>query len=78
MLEKLNDSEKLSSTWIKIKKMLESELYDLRLRNDGGFGELTEIETAKIRGSISLIKALLDIECPEENYGDQDWPPTLD
>lgn len=71
MLEKLSVNERYSPTWVKIKKMLQSELEELRIKNDGGFVALSEVETAKIRGSISLIKALLDIDCPEENTGDQ-------
>lgn len=62
----LNESEKQSPIWLKIREYLKEELNDLRQKNDSEFGNISEIETAKIRGAISCIKDLLDIDCPVE------------
>lgn len=53
----LTVGDRLSPLWAKVSKHLEARLHSLRCQNDGD--KNTE-ETAKLRGRIAEIKALLD------------------
>lgn len=55
----LSESEKQSPLWKKIKDHLDAKLNTARLKNDG---ELDEIQTARLRGSIAEIKSFLALE----------------
>ena len=52
----INDTEKGQPLWAKINKHLEDRLDTLRRQNDG---DLTEVETARLRGCIQEVKALM-------------------
>ena len=53
---KLNEIEKTSAIWQKIEEELKSDLDTLRKKNDN---DLTDIETARLRGQISFCKKIL-------------------
>ena len=52
----LTELERQSAVWTKVSEELNSRLTSARLRNDG---ELNEIETARLRGQIFVLKSLL-------------------
>lgn len=52
----LNDIERSSSVWMKLKEHIDSEISILRKRNDG---DLDQYETSRLRGRISALKGLL-------------------
>lgn len=56
----LSKEERGSALWAGLKKRLEAKLLDLRTRNDSA--NLTEAETARLRGHIQCIKSLLDLD----------------
>ncbi len=62
----LDLSDRQSATWRKLKKHFETRLAEMRARNDNDLDVLT---TAKLRGSVAVIKELLAL-------GDQD--PTME
>lgn len=49
-------SDNQSPTWLKLKEHLEERLTSLRIKNEGN---LTEIETANLRGRCAELRALL-------------------
>ena len=55
----LTETEKHSSTWIKISKELERRLDVYRKKNDN---DMTEYETFRLRGQIAEIKSLLKLD----------------
>ncbi len=55
----LNDLDRRSDTWKKIKAHYEAELAKLRQQNDG---ELDAEKTARLRGRIFEIKRILDMD----------------
>ncbi len=54
----LNDIEVKSAIWQKISRYAKGRIDTLRKRNDG---DLSEQETAKLRGKIAAFKELLDL-----------------
>lgn len=62
---KLNAAEVNEPIWKKIEKHLAERLDVLRLKNDG---DLTEVETAKLRGCILAFKEMLDVAKPLTDY----------
>lgn len=54
--------DKVSTTWLRLKKHLESELAIARLKNDDE--KLDPIQTAMIRGRIKTLKSILALETP--------------
>lgn len=63
----LHDHERKSPLWAKLKEHFEHELSVLRERNDGN---LSEIDTAKLRGKIAAAKEFLLLERPEDTEPD--------
>lgn len=63
MTRLLNDQDINSATWAKIRTHYEGELASLRKKNDGNIN--TE-ETARLRGRIAEVKALLALDKPIE------------
>lgn len=63
----LTQGEKTSPFWAKMKVYLESELQRARKRNDDQ--QLDQLDTAALRGRISLLKTLIAL-------GDEDRPQT--
>jgi hypothetical protein len=57
----LTEAEKSSALWKKLKAHLEERLELNRKKNDG---DLTEIQTAKLRGRNSELKHLIDLDNP--------------
>jgi hypothetical protein len=55
---RLSPSDKLSSLWTRLEKHLQERLALLRAQNDGDLGD---VMTAKQRGRIMEIKALLEL-----------------
>lgn len=55
----LNDLERKSELWLKLKKHYEERLAQMRRKNDN---DLNERDTAELRGRIKEIKELLDME----------------
>ena len=55
----LTETEKHSSTWIKISKELERRLDVYRKKNDN---DMTDSETFRLRGQIAEIKSLLKLD----------------
>lgn len=55
----LTEADRHSPVWLKLEKYLEDELRKARLRNDG---DLNSEETARLRGKISMLKVLLDLD----------------
>lgn len=70
----LNGAEAQTALWQKIKAHYEKQLDLLRKQNDG---ELNEIETAKMRGRILEVKAILALDKlpPGTKIGDSLEPP---
>lgn len=56
-----------SATWAKMKVYLELRLDILRKKNDGS---LSDVETARVRGQIAMIKELLGLDTPTVNPTD--------
>lgn len=52
----LSDAEKCSAAWGKVQAYLEKRLTELRIANDR---DMTEQETAKQRGRIAEVRAML-------------------
>lgn len=61
MNQLLTEGEKLSSTWVKLKAYMEKRIETLRIRNDGNFND---VETAKLRGQIHVLKELVALDSP--------------
>ncbi len=64
---RLTAVEIASSTWARLKQHMEEERQRLRIRNDG---DLTETETARVRGAIRQLTVLLDLEKPPPDLGE--------
>ena len=56
----LTKEERASALWQGLKKRLDAKLQDLRTRNDSA--NLTEAETARLRGHIKALKDLLALD----------------
>jgi len=52
----LNEEDRRSAVWARLMRYMNDRLAELRLANDA---DKTEIETAKLRGQITEIKAFL-------------------
>lgn len=59
----LSTGERLSPLWMRLKKHLEEQLRRAREKNDAV--NLTEAETAALRGEIAAIKKLLKLDREE-------------
>lgn len=57
----LTEEDRNSPLWLKLKTEWENELLKLRARNDDPSGKLSDLETARIRGGIAMIKRNLDM-----------------
>lgn len=68
----LTDFETQSALWQRIEKHLEERLSILRERNDGG---LEQVETARIRGSIGMIKEILAWAKPAPQINGDSYGP---
>lgn len=55
---KLNDAERLSAAWHQVERHAKHRLSTLRAQLEG---DLDELKTAKIRGSIAELKAILQL-----------------
>jgi len=55
----LRNSDRLSETWVRLRKHLTARLNELRTKNDA---DLTPTETASLRGRIAEIKSLLALD----------------
>lgn len=55
----LNHVEAQSALWLKLKSYMEEQLDVARRKNDG---DLDPFETAKLRGRIAALKALIALE----------------
>lgn len=53
---KLEPHERQSALWNRFSKHLEEKLFDVRAANDG---DKDPVQTAKLRGQIGLLKALI-------------------
>lgn len=53
---KLTNTERSSSSWLKIKDEINERIGLLRVKNDG---DLSEVETARLRGRIAALKDLV-------------------
>lgn len=67
-MEKLNEIEIKSALWLKIEAWANGQIDLLRKRNDG---DLDNMATAKLRGKISALKALLDLAQPDPTITNQ-------
>lgn len=56
---KLTEAERLSPVWARVKQILEERIAQHRIANDAG---LPPEATAKLRGRISELKALLKLD----------------
>lgn len=69
----LTKDETHSALWLKLREHLESKLDFYRRKNDG---DHNDIETALIRGRISVLKNLLELDQPDRHqdaeYGFED------
>lgn len=54
----LNESDLISTTWLKIKRHYEARLHELRAKNDS---ISTPEKTAWLRGEIAEVKRILDL-----------------
>lgn len=64
-----------SETWKALVEKYETRLDDLRKRNDG---DLSDIQTAKLRGRIHEIREFLALAKAPEQVADEDQnPPSL-
>ena len=70
---KLDDHERASALWQKLEAHLRERLNMARLKNDG---ELSEVETARLRGQIFALKSLIalgrDSVVPSNSTDDHD------
>lgn len=55
---RLEQSDKVSPTWMKLRQHFEEELATLRKMNDG---KLDEVATARLRGRIREVKYVLSL-----------------
>jgi hypothetical protein len=60
---KLSYADKTSATWVKLEAHLTEELSNLRLRNDA---DTDAVATARLRGRILQIKAILSLATEEK------------
>ena len=65
---KLTTYERESALWKKLEEYLEEKLSIYRSRNDG---DLSEIETARLRGRISMVKEFLALSEAPEHIADE-------
>jgi hypothetical protein len=66
---KLTQYELQSAVWVKLREHLERQLQDSRSRNDG---DLNEIDTARLRGRIAVIKQILAFGEPTPEQAEPD------
>lgn len=66
---KLTEAEKQSALWSKLKKHFEERLQSSRLKNDQ---DLSDKETAELRGRIKELKYVIDLETSPSNLTDAD------
>jgi hypothetical protein len=57
-VDKLSRNDIASATWQKLAKHLARRIDDLRAQNDG---QLSELDTARLRGRIAEIKQILSL-----------------
>jgi hypothetical protein len=69
----LLEHERKSPLWQKLRKHFENELMSLRERNDA---DLTELETARLRGKVKQVKEFLLLETPAETDPDDSNEPS--
>ena len=55
---KLNHQDKTSGTWLRLKEHYEARLAILRAKNDG---DLTDLQTAALRGEIRMVKQFIEL-----------------
>lgn len=60
---KLDRIESQSAVWLKLKEHIEDCLSQLRQQNDG---DLSDIDTARLRGRVAMCKELLALEYSEQ------------
>lgn len=58
---KLTDLERHSALWRKLNEHLEDQLRICRLKNDG---DMSDLETAKLRGRIAALKSIIALAEP--------------
>lgn len=66
---RLDKLESQSAVWLKLKEHIEERLIQLRMQNDG---DLSDIETARLRGRVAMCKELLALEHSEPAEVEQD------
>jgi hypothetical protein len=64
----LDPIERQSAVWLKLKKQLEARLAMLRMKNDS---DLSPHRTARLRGRIEEVKALLSLGTDKPNLPDE-------
>lgn len=52
----LTDADKLNPLWVRLEKHFQNRLTVLRMQNDG---DLSDVETGRLRGQIKEVKAIL-------------------
>lgn len=64
-----SQEDRYAAVWLRVKRYYESRLETLRRQNDA---DLDDISTARLRGRIMEIKALLDLDTPDPAIRDTD------
>ena len=65
----LDKLESQSAVWLKLKEHIEERRSQMRMQNDG---DLSHIETARLRGRVAMCKELLALEPSEPAEVEQD------
>lgn len=55
---KLTEHESQTAVWLKLETYFKEQLESLRCQNDG---DLNELDTAKLRGRVATLKAILSL-----------------
>lgn len=65
----LTNTDRSSDTWMRIREFLEKRLEGYRAQNDG---DLPPDATAKLRGRIAEVKAIIALGAPEKEIPEDD------
>lgn len=60
---KLSEHESQTAVWLKLEAYFKEQLESLRCQNDG---DLSELDTARLRGKLSLLKTILSVAEKQE------------
>lgn len=68
---KLTEHESQTAVWLKLEAYFKEQLESLRCQNDG---DLSELDTSRIRGKLSLLKQIIALaEKPEQLQAEADY-----